>query len=82
VSPQDMAAASRCARTCRACARARTVAKRFRIIGWLLVVLALAAIGAGIPVDGLPGVALAVAGIALAWTGRHLVVRRGRRAAR
>jgi hypothetical protein len=46
----------------------------YRVLGWLLIVLALLAIGASIPVEGLAGAGLAVGGI---WIGWYFIVRRG-----
>jgi predicted nucleic acid-binding Zn ribbon protein len=80
MSPKEMAAASRCSPTCTPCLdRANRRARRARIVGFLLIAVALTAIAASLPVEGLPGVGLAVVGIALLWTGWHLVVHRGRK---
>jgi hypothetical protein len=49
----------------------------YRIVGWLLIVLALFAIGAGFPVDGLAGAGLSLGGIVVIWVGWYLVVRKG-----
>lgn len=44
----------------------------------LLYLTGFACIGVGIPVDGLPGAALALAGMALIWVGWSRVIRKGR----
>jgi hypothetical protein len=55
------------------------LARRYRIAGFALIVLALAAIAASLPVEGLPGASLALGGVAVLWTGWYLVVRRAGR---
>lgn len=44
----------------------------------VLYVLGFIAIGFAFPVDGLPGAALALVGMALIWTGWYRVIRRNR----
>lgn len=75
MSPHEMAAASRCSKDCPKCADAR--ARRPRFAGWLMFGIGLSAIGLSLPVDGLPGTGLSIAGMALVWRGWFLIVRPG-----
>lgn len=76
MSPREMANASRCVTGCPECAAKR--ARRLRIIGFALQVVAWVALIAAFPVDGPRGVGLAIGGIALNWVGYYVAVVRTR----
>lgn len=76
MSPEFMASRSWCSETCPCVPLLRRRIRRYGFVGFALIVLALAAVAASLPVDGLPGVGLAVAGTAGIWSGWYLIVRR------
>jgi hypothetical protein len=76
MSPQFMASQSGCADACPCMPRLRRKIRLYQAAGFTLVALALAAIVASWPVEGLAGAGLALGGVAVLWTGWYLVVRR------
>lgn len=67
-----------CCIPCTQAAERRAAARRYRVIGWLVQLVGVVAIGLSFPVKGLPGAALTVGGVVLVWVGWYLMVRRGR----
>ncbi len=79
MSPEFMASQSGCSDACSCMPGLRRRIRCCRIAGFSLIVLALAAIGASLPVEGLARAGLAIAGIVAVGAGWYLVVRRAGR---
>jgi hypothetical protein len=76
MSPEYMASQSRCVDACPCIPRLRRKIRLLQAAGFTIQLFALMAIAAGFPVEGLPGVGLALGGMALVWVGWYLAVRR------
>lgn len=82
VSPRELERWSHCAPDCPECTAVRQHLRRrwlLRVFGYFLVLAAWALIIAAFPVEGLPGAALAVGGMALSLVGWYIAMVRSNR---